>query len=62
LSILVPGLGQLAQHRFGAAATQFATVTAYVVAALGLGGYRAAAFALAWNLWSAIDAYRHDAD
>jgi hypothetical protein len=59
LSLLVPGLGQLAQGRRLAAATQFGTVLGYIVAShIGVGG-GAAFFALAWNVWSAIDAYRH---
>ena len=62
LSALVPGLGQFAQRRFGAAAFQFGTVVAYLLGALGLGGGRALVLGLAWNVWSVIDAYRHDAD
>jgi hypothetical protein len=62
LSALVPGLGQLAQGRVGSALVQFGTVAAYVVGTLGLGGRRALLFALAWNLWSVIDAYRREAD
>lgn len=58
----MPGLGQLAQRRWGAALVQFGTVAAYVVAALGLGGRRALLLALLWNLWSVLDAYRHEAD
>lgn len=61
-SALVPGLGQAAQHRYGTAALQFGTVVAYAAGAFGLGGHRAAALALLWNLWSSIDAYRHEAD
>jgi hypothetical protein len=62
LSVLVPGLGQLAQGRSIAALVQFGTVAAYVGAALGLGGRRALLVALVWNVWSVIDAYRHEAD
>ena len=62
LSVVVPGLGQFAQGRWGAALAQFGTVAAYVVGAFGLGGRRALLFALLWNLWSVIDAYRHEAD
>jgi hypothetical protein len=62
LSALVPGLGQVAQRRFGTALLQFGTVITYIVSTLGLGGRRALILALAWNLWSVIDAYRHDAD
>ena len=61
-SMLVPGLGQLAQRRFGTALLQFGTVTAYVAGAIGMGGRRAVLFALLWNLWSVIDAYRNRPD
>ena len=62
LSLLVPGLGQLAQGRLGSALVQFGTVAAYVAATFGLGGRRALLLAVLWNLWSVIDAYRHEAD
>jgi hypothetical protein len=50
------------QRRFGAAGAQFGTVAAYLVGALAVGGHRALLFALLWNAWSVIDAYRHEAD
>lgn len=53
-SLLVPGLGQLVQHRYGTALVQFGTVAAYVVGTLGLGGRRALCFALLWTLWSVV--------
>ena len=59
LSVLLPGAGQIAQRRFGAAAIQVVTVGTYVVAAMSAGGDRALWLALAWNAWSAIDAYLH---
>src|SRR5688572_26371684 len=59
LSILLPGAGQLAQRRFVAAAIQAATVGTYLIAASSVGGGRALWLALAWNAWSAIDAYWH---
>ncbi len=62
LSALVPGLGQLMQGRWITALVQFGTVAAYVLGALGLGGRRALLVALVWNVWSVIDAYRHEAD
>ena len=62
LSAFVPGLGQLIQRRFGAAVIQFGTVAAYLAGAHGLGGRRALMIALCWNVWSVIDAYRHEAD
>jgi len=61
-SVLVPGLGQLAQRRFGAALLQFGTAVAYTTAAIGLGNPRAALVGLALNLWSVVDAYRREPD
>ena len=61
-SAILPGLGQLMQGRIAAAILQFGTVLAYLVAGFGLGGRRALILALVWNLWSAFDAYRHEAD
>src|SRR4051812_19538120 len=60
LSLLVPGLGQLAQHRFVAASVQFGTVAAYLVTALAIGSGWSLLLAVFWNLWSVIDAYRHE--
>jgi hypothetical protein len=57
LSALLPGAGQLAQRRFGAALLQAATVGSYLVAALAAGGDRALWLAFAWNAWSAVEAY-----
>ena len=62
LSAFVPGLGQLTQRRFMAAGVQCGTVVAYLAGALAVGGRRALLFALLWNLWSVVDAYRHEAD
>lgn len=59
LSVLIPGAGQIAQRRFVAGAMQAATVGTYLVAASNLGGGRALWLALAWNVWSAVDAYWH---
>jgi hypothetical protein len=59
-SLLIPGLGQFAQRRFLAGAGQLGTVLAYAVTAVALGGGRALIFAVAWNIWSAVDAYRHE--
>ena len=61
-SLLIPGLGQLAQRRFGAALVQFGTAAAYATAAFGYGGPRVMLVGLAWNIWSIVDAYRHDSD
>lgn len=60
LSFFLPGLGQFAQRRFFMGAGQLATVVAYGTTSLVLGSDRALLLAVAWNLWSAIDAYRHD--
>lgn len=62
LSAFVPGLGQLAQHRTVAASLQFGTVASYLGGVLAIGGRRALLLAVLWNLWSVIDAYRHEAD
>jgi hypothetical protein len=56
----MPGLGQFAQRRFLAGAGQLGTVVAYVTTALALGGGSALLLAIGWNVYSAIDAYRHD--
>jgi hypothetical protein len=59
LSLLLPGLGQCAQGRYVDAALQFGTVAAYVGGVFfGLGGGRALLFALLWNAWSVVDAFR----
>jgi len=62
LSVLVPGLGQFAQGRMLSGIVQLATVVGYVVAALSIGGGPAAWLAGVWNVWSAVDAYRHEQD
>jgi hypothetical protein len=62
LSALVPGLGQLAQGRLLSAGIQFGTVVTYLVGALAAGGGRALFLAALWNVWSVIDAYRHERD
>ena len=62
LSVLLPGAGQVAQRRFSAAAVQAVTVGTYLIAAASAGGGRALWLALAWNAWSAIDAYWHVRD
>jgi uncharacterized membrane protein len=62
LSLFVPGLGQVAQHRYVDAALQFGTVVTYVVGVFSFGGGRAMLLALLWNAWSVVDAIRHEAD
>src|SRR6185437_336686 len=54
-SALVPGLGQLAQRRYGTALLHFCSVTAYAGAAL-YGGHLWSGGALLFNVWSVIDA------
>ena len=60
LSLLLPGLGQFAQHRFLAGAGQLGTVVAYITTAAALGGGSALLLAIGWNVFSAVEAYRHD--
>ena len=60
LSLLIPGLGQFAQRRFLAGTGQLVTVVAYAATALAFGDGRAVLLAFAWNIWSAIDAFRHE--
>jgi hypothetical protein len=60
MSLLIPGLGQLLQRRFAAAAIQCGAAATYAVATIGVGSGRAAFLAIAWNVWSAVDAYWHD--
>jgi hypothetical protein len=60
LSLLLPGLGQFAQHRFLAGAGQLGTVVAYVTTAAALGSGPALLLAIGWNIFSAVDAHRHD--
>jgi hypothetical protein len=60
LSALIPGLGQFVQRRFFTGAGQLGTVLAYSATAIALGSGRALLLAVAWNVWSAIDAYRHE--
>ena len=59
LSVLLPGAGQIVQRRFVAAAVQAATVGSYLIGASTIGSGRAIWLALAWNVWSAVDAYWH---
>ena len=62
LSLLVPGLGQAVQGRHVDAAWQFGTVATYLAGVASLGGGRAFLLALLWNVWSVIDAFRHERD
>lgn len=59
LSVLLPGAGQVVQRRFVAGAVQAASVVTYLVAASSVDGGHALWLALAWNAWSAVDAYWH---
>lgn len=60
LSLLLPGLGQFAQRRFLVGAGQLGTVVAYAATAFALGGGHALLLAVGWNVWSAVDAHRHE--
>ena len=60
LSLIVPGLGQFAQRRYVMGAAQLGTVVAYAATAAAMGSSRALLLAIAWNVWSAVDAYRHE--
>ena len=59
LSMVIPGAGQIAQRLYVSAAIQTATVCFYMIVASAGGGGRALFLALVWNLYSAVDAYRH---
>ena len=48
------------EHIATLAPLQFGTVVAYLFAAGSLGGHRAMMFALLWNVWSIVDAARHE--
>jgi hypothetical protein len=54
-SALIPGLGQVAQRRYGTALLHFCSVTAYAGAAL-YGRHLWSGGALLFNVWSVIDA------
>jgi hypothetical protein len=58
----IPGVGQLLQGRYLAAAVHFSTVATYLVVGAEFGLRRALFAALAWNVYSIIDAYRHRLD
>jgi hypothetical protein len=55
-SAMVPGLGQVMQHRYGTAALQFASVFAYAAAAFRFGSGYWGWGPFAVNIWSVIDA------
>lgn len=59
MSAMIPGLGQWGQRRRLIGALQFGTVAAYIVTSLTTGNPHAAWLAVAWNVWSSIDAFRH---
>jgi hypothetical protein len=59
MSALIPGLGQWQQGRRLIGALQLATVLGYVAAAVVTESGRAAWLALAWNVWSSVDAFRY---
>ena len=61
-SAFIPGVGQALQGRRVAAVVQFTTVVGYVVVGSAVGLHHAMFFALVWNCYSVIDAYRYRRD
>lgn len=59
-SVFVPGLGQALRHRWVPAMIHFGAVASYLVMVQQAGWGRAGWLALAWNLWSGIDAFWHE--
>jgi hypothetical protein len=60
LSLLVPGLAQATQRRWVPALVHLGAVLSYLLVVLQQGWGRAGWLAVAWNLWSAIEAYWHE--
>ena len=60
LSLLVPGLAQLLQRRWVAAFIHIGAVATYLVTVLQAGWGRAGWLAIAWNLWSGLEAYIYE--
>lgn len=58
MSAMIPGVGQWAQGRRLIGVLQFGTVAAYVITAIATGNQHAAWLGMAWNVWSALDAFR----
>ena len=56
-SVLLPGGGQLWQHRYGTATLQLGSFIAYTVATFRYGGGWWALGAFVVNVWSAVDAW-----
>lgn len=59
MSAMIPGLGQWGQKRRFIGALQLGTVLASVATAMATENPGAAFLALAWNVWSSVDAFRH---
>lgn len=59
-SLLIPGLGQALQRRWVPAVIHVGAVLTYLVAVLQAGWGRAGWLAVAWNAWSAFEAYWHE--
>ena len=59
MSAVLPGLGQWFQGRRLIGALQLGTVLAYLGTAMATENAAAAFLALAWNVWSSVDAFRH---
>src|SRR5687768_18586912 len=57
LSLLIPGLAQALQQRWVPAVIHLGAVLTYIFGVVQAGWGRAGWLAIAWNLWSAIDAY-----
>jgi hypothetical protein len=55
-SLIVPGLGQFLQRRYGTALIQLASMAAFCLGALGVGGRDYVWLALAFNVWSPLEA------
>jgi hypothetical protein len=55
-SMILPGLGQLMQRRFGTAALHFASIALYLIAAVRFGGGAWTLGFAFFNLWSCVDA------
>ncbi|MGH7638957.1 MAG: hypothetical protein ACREOK_15010 [Gemmatimonadaceae bacterium] len=60
LSLLIPGLAQLLQHRWIPAIIHLGAVGTYLLAVRQAEWGHAGWLALAWNLWSGLDAYWYE--
>ena len=60
LSLVVPGLGQALQRRWVPAIIHLGAVLTYIFAVREAGWGPAGWFAVAWNVWSAVEAYWYE--